>query len=797
MIKKTDAWNKIEAGLIKTPRLEYCRAWGAAREAFFSKHGPIFVDDADRQRLSTLKNRFKGERIFIIGNGPSINKMPLHLLKDEFTFGVNRIYLLYDKITWRPTFYTANDWRVVPDVADEINALTGSTFFFDQRFRGLLREGPDVYFYDHAGAPSAATAAERGFSYDLSVGARGAGSVVGSAIQIAFHLGFDPIYLIGCDLGYRVLDSVIQEGVDRFGNGVKLHLTSTRDDDPNHFDPSYFGSGRRWHDPNVKRMVEGHQQCRLGIESAGRRIYNATVGGELDVYERVDFVEVVTSKSKVLSGVTPYRALLNSKSVEAGPWGRDSHLNVNEAVIAKAILDQREGAGPGIMVDVGAHFGSSLSPFAKDGWRVLAFEPDPKNRSMLEKKLILDGVGELVSIRPVAISDKPRDDAPYYSSEQSSGVSGLSAFLPSHSEVTRVRISTLRDELAAAQVTSLDYLKIDVEGFELFALQGLDWNTHHPDVCLVEFDDEKTVAQGYTTRTIADFFHERGYKVFVLEWHAITAYGAEHSFKRFYPYDSAALSSECWGNLLAIDARLPIAHDHDGILSALLDGIVVGQKERAEKLINKVRVAAATEKAPAATKEVTSPMPSEPSKLDSSTALASGSEVSARSRIKRPVDLAVRFFNDKNSLPTKHAFESDVISARFSVTLSVDALPQSASGGFTEFYPEMPFIIAGFVSHVTKTGHLNFLMHKERIFSLPINLGEKVNVEGVHQRNGDWTLWINGVQVALGNHPIAETPRLVVLGAGYLQRAFPSGHLISAGVEVAEQSGKTYRVSST
>lgn len=813
MKTKLDEWNKIEAELHKTPRLEYCRAWGAAREAFFSERGAIFVSDDDRQRLRALKNKYKGERIFIVGNGPSINRMPLHLLKDEFTFGVNRIYLLYDRITWRPTFYTANDWRVVPDVADEINALTGSTFFFDQRFRGLLREGSDVYFYEHAGAPSGAAVAERGFSYDLGHGARGAGSVIGSAIQIAFHLGFDPIYLIGCDLGYRVSDSVVQEGEDRFGNGVKLHLTSTLDDDPNHFDPRYFGAGRRWHDPNVKRMVEGHIQCHTGVLAAGRRIYNATVGGDLAVYERVDFVEVVTSKPKRLAGGVGYRALLKPDRIEAGPWGKDLQLNVNEAVVAKAILDQREGAGPGFMVDVGAHHGSSLSPFTKDGWRVLAFEPDPANRAMLEKNLATNKTEEQVTIRPVAISDKPREDVPYFSSAQSSGVSGLSAFLPSHSEVTRVQVTTLRDELAAARITSLDYLKIDVEGFELFALQGLDWDTHHPDVCMVEFEDEKTVEHGYTTGTLADFLHERGYMVYVLEWHAISAYGVDHSFKRFYPFDRAALSSECWGNLLAIDRRLPIAHDRDGILSALLDGIVVGQKEHATKLINKARAAAAAEKSPPAPKKSGPPSPSEPSAPASSANLAASAVPSAvrvsqkspaepasaagNPHIERPGDLKVQLFDNEKSLPARHVFESQVTSTRFAVELQVDSLPRPASESFTNVYPEMPFIIAGFVAHLTSKGCLNLMMDKEFITSIPIRLGETIRVEGVHEPSGDWVLWINGVQAASGAHPIAETPKLVTLGAGYLQRRLVSGRVLSAGVEVSERRGRTYRVSSS
>ena len=54
------------------------------------------------------------------------------------------------------------------------------------------------------------------------------------AIQIAAYLGFDPIILIGCDLSYSRPETVIQTGPDKFGDGTRLNLMSTLDDDPNH-----------------------------------------------------------------------------------------------------------------------------------------------------------------------------------------------------------------------------------------------------------------------------------------------------------------------------------------------------------------------------------------------------------------------------------------------------------------------------------------------------------------------------------------------------------------------------------
>ncbi len=99
------------------------------RREFIKRYKELPTTENENNQLLSLKNKYKGERIFLIGNGPSLNKTPLELLEDEYTFGVNRIYLLFDRINWRPTFYTVNDWEVGSDNASEINELEDMTFF--------------------------------------------------------------------------------------------------------------------------------------------------------------------------------------------------------------------------------------------------------------------------------------------------------------------------------------------------------------------------------------------------------------------------------------------------------------------------------------------------------------------------------------------------------------------------------------------------------------------------------------------------------------------------------------------
>lgn len=56
-------------------------------------------------QLKKFKNIHKGQRCFIIGTGPSLTVEDLELLKDEICFGSNRIFEIYPRTSWRPTYY--------------------------------------------------------------------------------------------------------------------------------------------------------------------------------------------------------------------------------------------------------------------------------------------------------------------------------------------------------------------------------------------------------------------------------------------------------------------------------------------------------------------------------------------------------------------------------------------------------------------------------------------------------------------------------------------------------------------
>ncbi len=260
-----------------------------ARLAVLALYGdPTIRQRADR--LRALKGAYAGQRCFIMGNGPSLNKMDLGLLEKDHVWGTNRCYLLFDRISWRPSFYVSVDKRVVPDNREEINALPAqlpeTRFFFPVIFRAqqVLASHPQVYWYDEQPVcVDMARLPEGTFTRDASRGVFAGFTVTVSALQLAVYLGFNPIYLIGCDTSYHKAGAIRVEGANR------EQLVSAENNDSDHFDPRYFGAGKRFHEPHVARMIFHYHEARLVCESLGVQVYNATVGGNLEEFPRVDY----------------------------------------------------------------------------------------------------------------------------------------------------------------------------------------------------------------------------------------------------------------------------------------------------------------------------------------------------------------------------------------------------------------------------------------------------------------------------------------------------------------------------
>jgi len=221
----------------------------------------------------------------------------------------------------------------------------------------------------------------------------------------------------------------------------------------------------------------------------------------------------------------------------------------SEIGIIHGILTRSRNAGK-VMIDVGAQYGESFFPFRLYGWRILTFEPDPDPRKQSALKALTD---KYVTVARVALSDRKSESASFYTSEESTGISSLSAFRDTHRLSAEVQVSTLDHEIAKYEVSRVDFLKIDTEGHDFFVLRGFPWNRAQvrPRVILCEFEDRKTKPLGYVWTEVADFLVAHSYIVFVSEWFPITNYGSVHRWRAISRYPAPLLDGSAWGNLAA------------------------------------------------------------------------------------------------------------------------------------------------------------------------------------------------------------------------------------------------------
>lgn len=229
-------------------------------------------------------------RAFVVGSGLSLNHTPLDLLKDEVTFAMNKIHLIYETTTWRPTYYCfleaygegnpndapekmSNRWLeyvIEQHVARGEQCLIAADYRFSiETYRNHHQSYENIEYVDrllctHHGCDIHSDRRPDCWHLpNICI----YGGTMNAAIQIASK-DYDPIYLVGCDLGF-------------------VPVTEDMAEDPNHFHPDYW----TWDDHPLEdrdaTLMDMHAICKKEIESRGGHIYNATVGGKLEIYERV------------------------------------------------------------------------------------------------------------------------------------------------------------------------------------------------------------------------------------------------------------------------------------------------------------------------------------------------------------------------------------------------------------------------------------------------------------------------------------------------------------------------------
>lgn len=203
-----------------------------------------------------------------------------------------------------------------------------------------------------------------------------------------------------------------------------------------------------------------------------------------------------------------------------------------------------------VMFDVGAHDGASFARFLSDGWRVIAFEPNPFKNPPIER---LSQQSNLLTLCKKAVSDKEEKGLTFYLSDISDGISSLCNFHKSHKEAT-FKVDSIRLDTYCKnfKINKINFLKIDTEGYDYFVLKSLDWCKYSPEIIECEFENNKTKDKlNYCAEDMAEFLTDKGYKILVSEWYPIVQYGTSHNWKCFKKYP-CSIDDDAWGNFIAV-----------------------------------------------------------------------------------------------------------------------------------------------------------------------------------------------------------------------------------------------------
>lgn len=217
--------------------------------------------------MKKFKNIHYNKRAFIVANGPSLNKLDLSKLNNDVIFSLNRGYL--KKELPHITYIVVCNDLVEKQFGNEILKIPCKAIFSNNLPNTYkLHWTPDIPTFQ----PDATKAMWQGHT------------VTYVAMQLAYYMGYNPVYVVGLDHFYDYSTSKQEKG-----RGI-----TSQGPDPNHFDPNYFGDGVRWDRANLKKSEEAYSLAREFYNINKRLLFNASAETHLsrDVLPKINFTEL-------------------------------------------------------------------------------------------------------------------------------------------------------------------------------------------------------------------------------------------------------------------------------------------------------------------------------------------------------------------------------------------------------------------------------------------------------------------------------------------------------------------------
>ena len=226
----------------------------------------------EMMKIKKIHNRHSGDRCFITCTGPSLTIADLEKLQNEITIGVNSIFLAYNETHWRPTYYVLVDVfhlsNMIFEHIDAINEICIKEAIIHPRIskhKAFSNRLNCLINYSNHKANCIKNKKIK-LSNNPQVCIYDCFTVTNAAIQLAIYMGFKEIYLLGADCNY---------------SNSKMHFVETEIDD--------CDRNAVWLPEAVRLSIDGYIATKKFALSNGVQIFNATRGGKLEVFDRVDF----------------------------------------------------------------------------------------------------------------------------------------------------------------------------------------------------------------------------------------------------------------------------------------------------------------------------------------------------------------------------------------------------------------------------------------------------------------------------------------------------------------------------
>jgi FkbM family methyltransferase len=172
------------------------------------------------------------------------------------------------------------------------------------------------------------------------------------------------------------------------------------------------------------------------------------------------------------------------------------------------------------ILDIGGNIGQTammMADKAKSGGRVFSFEPFPTTYEKFVNNLSLNpALQKIVSITNCAMGDAPAVLKMYRDCETNSGSNRILVDVSQNSgDLVEVPVLTVDKFVSDNGIQKIDFVKIDVEGFEMNVLKGaVETLKKYLPALFIELNDKSLQYQGSSAAELVGFLKNLGYKIF-------------------------------------------------------------------------------------------------------------------------------------------------------------------------------------------------------------------------------------------------------------------------------------------